>query len=358
MSNDDLYNHPYGVTQQFRHCGNPFRIDTYRGCNFGCTYCFAYNRASLEIKNQVANMKHIERLFERAFDENEDTKNLSVECLQHRVPLHLGGLADPFQTREFEYHCTLDLIKLTKKYNYPMIISTKTASLPEEYFEYLDPNIHAFQISLFSDNAELVRKYEHNTPTPQERIDFMKLLRSKGFWVSCRIQPLVDIDSAVSLVENISNFVNYITVEHLKISADNKKMANFLFKMNKYEPSDYICTGRSYELKTEIKKENVDKLKAVSKCPIGCGDNDLHEYSDSNNCCGIDTINENFNGWLKYNSMNIRKTNSRDYWCPKSKCHSCFNSDCVRKNFTYQDYVENYMENGVPQRKCNFKIEE
>ena len=29
---------------QFKFCGNPFRIDTYRNCDFGCKYCFANAR--------------------------------------------------------------------------------------------------------------------------------------------------------------------------------------------------------------------------------------------------------------------------------------------------------------------------
>ena len=32
------------VGNQFKMCGNPFRIDTYRGCSFGCRYCFANSR--------------------------------------------------------------------------------------------------------------------------------------------------------------------------------------------------------------------------------------------------------------------------------------------------------------------------
>ena len=40
----ELYKYPMALTQQFKHCGNPFRIDTCKGCDFGCKYCFANNR--------------------------------------------------------------------------------------------------------------------------------------------------------------------------------------------------------------------------------------------------------------------------------------------------------------------------
>ena len=40
------YNNPLLHTSQFPMCGNAFRCDTYKGCSFGCEYCFANNRGS------------------------------------------------------------------------------------------------------------------------------------------------------------------------------------------------------------------------------------------------------------------------------------------------------------------------
>ena len=52
---EDLYKNPICITQQFRFCGNPFRIDMYRGCDFGCQYCFANARqGNFEVKWQTA----------------------------------------------------------------------------------------------------------------------------------------------------------------------------------------------------------------------------------------------------------------------------------------------------------------
>lgn len=267
-------------------------------------------------------------------------------------------MADPFQTDEWVIKNTYKLIELTNKYQYPMLISTKVAHLPKEYWDILDPNIHAFQISLLSANQKIIDKFETNTPSVEERINFMKELKSKGFWVGCRIQPLIDIEGAIELTKNISSFVDYITVEHLKISNDNRELAKFLFLNSPYDIKDYKSTGRSYELKTDIKLNNIKLIKEVSQCPIGCGDNDLHELSDSNCCCGIDTINNNFNNWLKYNSMNIKMTGSYDWWTPKGNVHSSFNGECVRKGYDYKDYVNEYIEKGPPDKKCRFKMED
>lgn len=355
---DSLYKYPMALTQQFKHCGNPFRIDTYKGCDFGCKYCFANCRGGkFDNSFKVSDIDVVRKNFQKAFDNDKATKNITVELLRHRVPLHLGGMSDPFQKREFEYGRTLELLKLTKQYNYPVLISTKTSELPADYFEVLDNNIHAFQISLISLNEEYIRRFEVNTPPPNERLKFINQLKDKRFWVGIRLQPLIDIEEAEDLVKNISDKVDYITVEHLKIGNDNSNK-EYLFEISNKTPSDFVSVGREYEFKTEIKRENIKRLKAISKCPIGCGDNDLHEMSDSLNCCGVDTINENFNGWIKYNSMYIQKTNDLSKWNPQCNCSQCFNSECRKKGFSFKDYVDDYIQNPTEQKVARFKLKE
>lgn len=359
LTKEHIYKNPIGLTQQFRHCGNPFRIDTYRGCDFGCKYCFANNRGgNIKFIPQVADIEKIKKIFSKALDDDAPSNNITIELLRHRVPLHLGGMSDPFQTREWTHKVTYELLKLSNKYNYPILISTKQSVLPTEYWEILNPELHAFQISLFSDNIDLIRQFETNTPTPQQRIEFIKQLHNKGFWVGVRLQPLVEIDSAISMVKSVNGYIDYLTVEHLKISNDNRKKAELLFKISPYKIEDYKCTGRNYELKREVKLKNIQAIKEVCECPVGCGDNDLHEESDSNCCCGIDTINKNFDNWLKYNAMNIKKNGIDDYWYPKNSCHGCFNSECIIKEFDFKGYVDNYIEKGLVDKKCNFQFKE
>ena len=345
MKRNEMYNKPMGITYQIGYCGNAFRVDTYKGCDFGCDYCFTKNN-SYDNKRcfKLANMNFIKNNFRKAFDTNDEYDDIIVEMLRHRVPLHLGGMSDPFQKRENEHRITYKFLELTKKYNYPIIMSTKTAHLDNEYFNLLDPNIHAFQISLIGTDEDWIRNFEKNTPSPQKRIEFIKELKSKGFWVSVRIQPLIDLEQAKNVIKELSHIVDYITVEHLKIY-NRKGVKEKMFEFSHLDWSDYKYTGKKYELNTDIKKHNIEELKKISKCPIGCGDNDLHEFSDSHNCCGIDTINNNFNGWIKYNAMYINQTNDRTQWYPKSFCGSNLNTEWGNNRLKYKDYVDKYMDN-------------
>lgn len=342
------------VTQQFKFCGNPFRVDMYKGCNFGCLYCFANSK---QWKNSTgwdeADITDIEKLFKKAFETDDNVKDANIELLRHKVPLHLGGNSDPFQGREWEKHLTYKMIELTNKYQYPMTISTKTAHLPEEYLEILDPKLHGIQVSIMGWEDDFIRKYEVNTPTAKERVEFVRLLHNRGIWTSIRIQPLINLDEALKVVNAIKGDVNYITVEHLKIPTDNKEIAN-LFAKNYLETDYYIPKhgGRNWEVIPPTKEANFKKIAEVANgygVKVGCGDNDLHHLTQSRCCCGIDTIPGGaFNNFLKFN-LTYLTTGDYDLskiWKPKSDVSGAFNSKQQHRTpdlKTMEDWTRRYI---------------
>jgi DNA repair photolyase len=344
------YTYPVQLTQQFRFCGNAFRIDLYRGCNFGCNYCFANNRGGgIQRGYDCAEFEQIENMFYKAFESGKEYKDVIIELLKRKVPLHLGGMSDPFQEREFELGLTYKLLELTKKYSYPMIISTKQANLPDKYWQVMDNKIHAFQISLMGMDEEFLNKYEGNTPSAQERIAFMQKLHDNGFWVSMRLQPLIDLEQGKKVVLAVNDIVNYITIEHLKIPNDNLAIKKLFEPIVKKEDYYYPSSMRNMELKKEIKEYNFNEIKKITKVKLGAGDNDLHYLSDSRNCCGIDTIGKEFDNWLKYNYTYFVTAKEEekfdDLWCPEGNVNSFLNPDTRIKGFNkYKQYVDSYYE--------------
>lgn len=264
--------------------------------------------------------------------------------LNHYVPIHLGGMSDPFQKMEFEHHVTRDFLELTKKYKYPVNISTKTASLPDEYWDVLDPAIHTFSLSIMGYSDDYIRLFESNTPTARERIEFAKELKLRGFWVGIRIQPTIDIEEVLQLIRKTDYFVDYYTVEHLKLPVDNNAMFKVLVdKLPSYCAKGLVAKGREYEFDTATKIENINRIKDLAKTPVGCGDNDLHIMSESLNCCGIDLMPESFKNWMKYNTMYIKMTGDRSQWHPEKNCNGCFNSSCIKQGLTTtKQYVDSY----------------
>ena len=347
---NDEYGKPLSLTSQFRFCGNPFRLDFYKFCTFGCKYCFARNiNGQSDFDMSYAKFDIVEKQFIKAFESDEKTSNITIELLRHKVPIHVGGLADPFQPIEWKLKLNYKLIELSNKYNYPLIFSTKQCFLPDEYWNILNPELHAFQISLIGKNDNYVKKYEDGSPSATQRIKFLHELRDKGFWCSIRIQPVIDIDEVLELCKEIDGVASYVTVEHLKINTDNEKMKE-LFKD---QIAHYRRTSimRNLELPTLEKMENIKRIKeALPNTIVGVGDNDLHFLSQSRCCCGVDTINDNFKNWLKYNltyftteQLSDKKASDEEYFIPKSSVRNCVNGDIrVKNRHNFKDYVDMY----------------
>ena len=110
----------------------------------------------------------------------------------------------------------------------------------------------------------------------------------------------------------------------------------------------YKASGRNYELAYEFKENNIKEIKKVANgVPVGCGDNDLHHLTDSRCCCGIDTINNNFDNYLKYNQTYFLTgdCNKEELWTPKGNVKKCLNGDAVKKDmFLFSEYVDEYID--------------
>lgn len=49
-------------------------------------------------------------------------------------------------------------------------------------------------------------------------------------------------------------------------------------------------------------------------------------------------------------------TKEHIYKNPKNSCHGCFNSEYIIKEFDFKGYVDNYIEKGLVDKKCNFQF--
>lgn len=114
-----------GVSSNFVGCGNCFRLDSYKGCSFGCKYCFANNRSGGYVHDfRVGSVDRLRTRMRKAIDLG-DRNNLVNDMIGCRVPLHLGGMSDPLQDCEFKYGITLGYLGVSREYGYPINISTK-----------------------------------------------------------------------------------------------------------------------------------------------------------------------------------------------------------------------------------------
>ena len=345
------------LTSQFKFCPMAFRMDMYRGCDFGCRYCFANMNAFHEIGTGLstwreADINKVRRMFQTAFETDKESMSVIVELLRNRVPIHCGGMSDPFQKREWKLGLTKELIKISKEYNYPIVFSTKTARLPDEYYNLIDPKIHAFQVSIIGWSPEYSKKWECNTATPQERAEFVQLLRNDfGVWCSVRIQPIIQKWEAVALMLNMRDIPSYYSLEHLHVIADSWAGQEALLKYCKGSKS-FVQNGGLTEVRTDIKRRNIAFLTKVANSfgvKVGSADNDLHFLSQSRCCCGTDTIGGAFDNYLKFNEcyMSTGKTDVANIFIPKSNVRRHMNMGKGIPTVYVEDVTKQYIKDNI-----------
>lgn len=340
------------MTQQFRFCGNSFRADTYMGCTFGCSYCFVNCRNFSNNKDftniRLLDLNDVKNQYDsinKPKIESSIFKALNQEMLQHRVPIHLGGMSDPFQICEFEYENTYKFLEIFR--DYPLIISTKTNHLPSKYFDILNPKNKVFQISLFTKNETTLRIFENNTPSAEQRINFIKELKNKGYWVGLRIQPLIHLNETIELIDYIKDYVDFITVEHLKIPLSQKyeDRMKFMSKLG-IDAAEYKPRHGHLKKPYTLLLNDIKEIKKVYNGKLGVGDNEILTETTGLNCCGLDYMPDAFNNWIKYNYLTIAKTNSKEHWYPKSRINTGIVSTGKflkhDKNDTIKVYVDEY----------------
>ena len=322
------YSTPMTVTSQFYFCGIPFRVDTYRGCSHMCKYCFANTRKSgtgfgEDFKPACAKIEFFEKIFKKAFSTDREYADVNVEFLRHRVPIHLGGMSDPFQHRERNIGISYQFLKLLKDYDYPVAISTKNKLFTEDkYFGLLGDMKAMMQVSIINENN--IPDMEPKASSVDERFKAVKLANQSGIPAHIRLQPFIpgylNINDYVQRVADAE--CPFVTVEHLKLPLDydligqiSKTLGyNIKKRMNAWAGAKGLkAYGREFEL-PPIAKYNflfgegklVDLLHK-NGIKYGAADNQLHQYNDSACCCGVD-LYKGFENYFKANYTHLMAT--------------------------------------------------
>ena len=298
-----------------------------------------------------ADVARVRKMFELALDTDKKSMSVIVELLRNRVPLHCGGMSDPFQKREWELGLTKELIKISKQYNYPIVFSTKTSELPEEYYELLDPKIHAFQVSIMGLSDDYIKQWESNTSTSEARIEFVKNLRARGFWCSVRIQPIIDVHNCEMLMHRLADIPSYYSIEHLHVIADSWAGQQAI-RDNCDDKGIFTQVGGVTTMKPEVMQDNIRTLTAIANSygvKVGVADNDYHYLSQSRCCCGTDTIGGAFDNYLKFNScyLSTGESDVSTLFIPKSNVRRHMNIGKGKPTVFVEDVVKQYIKDNL-----------
>lgn len=350
----DCYTTPIGLTSQFFFCGLPLRLDTYRGCAFQCAFCFARQRGGNTPDRFVvpANPHSIRRIFERSLD-SQGNRHVGIigQFLRRRVPIHFGGMSDPFQPIEARHGVTKATLNVLGKCDYPTVISTRgklVASPP--YLDLLKAmKFVVVQFSLSSSRDEIARILEPRSSPPSEILKRMEVLAKNRIPVTCRWQPFVpgSSESPVEFVTRIScTGCSHVSLEHLKVPVERKTSLWREFVQlvgrdpyEEYKVRGAVQDGRELVLRSDQKLNAVIETAAEAhRCGMtfGAADNEFQYLSDTSCCCsGVDRF-PGFENYFRHQiGYAVRKCQGRritydaiqNEWVPKGSVDRYLNSE-------------------------------
>lgn len=178
-------------------CANPqmpfaWTLNPYRGCEFGCTYCYArYTHEYMGMRDG--------RDFERKiYVKRGIAARLAEELERHKdqgLPIALGTSTDPYQPAEKRYRVTREILAVLLRHRgLDFSLTTKSALITRD-LDLLRP-LNArhrlrINVSLVTVNPTLARRLEPRASAPERRLKAVKALSDAGLKVCVFIAPIL-----------------------------------------------------------------------------------------------------------------------------------------------------------------------
>ncbi|MGZ6242036.1 MAG: radical SAM protein, partial [Candidatus Binataceae bacterium] len=172
----------------------PFRwtINPYRGCEFGCVYCYArYTHEFLELRDP---MDFERRIF---------VKRMAAQVLSHTLsrtplgsdPIAIGTATDPYQPAERKYGLTRSMLEVFAQLGgLDLSITTKSALVVRDLDLLCAINSRSkisVNFSLMTLNRRLQRTLEPRAPRPQLRLRALAELSRAGIRCNLLMMPVI-----------------------------------------------------------------------------------------------------------------------------------------------------------------------
>ena len=180
-----------------------YAINPYRGCEFGCIYCYALQNKNIRNNEEILGIKI-------------NAASVLEKELCYKLPKRvlLGSATECFQYKEMEYKITEKIIQLLNSRNIPYTILTKS-HLIAEYLPIIAKNKRNkiyFTLNLHSN--KLIKMFEKKTPAIEERIRVIKTITAHKIPLRVHIGPFIPyISSLEKIISLLPESIKEINVE-------------------------------------------------------------------------------------------------------------------------------------------------
>jgi len=166
-------------------------INAYRGCEHGCSYCFA--RPTHAYLGHSAGIE---------FERDIYVKTNAVEALRAELaaknyrpkPIAMGTNTDPYQPAERTHKLTRGILEVMLETRHPVMITTKSALVVRDLdllTELAGLNLVKVALSVTSMDHKLSRRMEPRASSPARRLEAIRLLSEAGVPTAIFASPMI-----------------------------------------------------------------------------------------------------------------------------------------------------------------------
>lgn len=263
-------------------CDMPVHFDNYVGCSHACEYCF------VKRLKDIKKIKPIKNCYNSLKGFVEGKRQSDTNWCDWDIPIHWGGMSDPFQPIEKNNKQNIDstysILKLLAETKYPVVISTKgKLCIDKEYLDVLKECNVVMQISCVSKYYDNIEK---GAPTYIERLNMIETLSKNVKRVIVRCQPYLPQVKHDILRNSLNDFKNAgaygVIFEGMKYT---KKPLSCKYELERIG-CDLCYNKQMLQEHFELFKTKTHKLGMK----FFVGENRLRQMGDSLCCCGCDDL--------------------------------------------------------------------
>lgn len=166
-------------------------INPYRGCEHGCSYCYA--RPSHAFIGLSAGIDFERELYIKVNAAAELRRELSSAKYRCR-PIAIGTNTDPYQPIERHHKVMRSVLEVLLETKHPVTITTKSALVVRDLdllTELARLNLVSVAISITTLDHKLSNKMEPRASSPARRLEALRLLSEAGIRTSVLVAPVI-----------------------------------------------------------------------------------------------------------------------------------------------------------------------
>jgi DNA repair photolyase len=218
-------------------CTCPFKysFSPYVGCSHKCLYCYASSYIP-KFFNPRVKKNVIERL------------KKDVKKIKENKYVSISNSSDPYQHLEKKLEITRRCLKIFSQNNFKIMIITKSDLVIRD-IDVLKNLKAAVSITITTLDKEKSKKLEPGAPSPEKRLNALKILNENNIPTIARIDPIIPNINDYEIEELVKN-VAEVGVKHIVSSTYKVKIDNWK-RMEREFPKEMEELKSLYFLKGE-----------------------------------------------------------------------------------------------------------